>query len=332
MSKILVTRIGAIGDCVIITPALKMLKADGHNVTVETKDVGAQILRHNPNVDRTIIHDLPEGVDLDLYWKQLAEPFDKHINLGGSIEDTLAVGPFNPLYTASREEREAKCNVNYYDHTLKLCGYDVTGMRGELYFSQVEHQFARSERKKYRNKFLILWAMSGSSTHKAYPYAEYVAGKFLDNHEDAVIITVGDYVAELLEFNHPRAISKSGKWPIRKSLIMTDYADLVIGPDTGLMHAAGCFPTNKILLHSAASPDNISKYWLNCKDMSAGVECQPCYRLLFDLDICQQDKRFDTSICMAQLDPFKVYEEIESQYERWRHGVHIGQRRTPVLA
>jgi len=99
----------------------------------------------------------------------------------------------------------------------------------------------RSYRKKHKGKFLILWSLSGSSGHKTYPFTEFVAKGFLDKHPDAMILTVGETLCELLEWSHPQTKCYSGKWPIRKSLIMAKYADLIIAPETGIANAAGCF-------------------------------------------------------------------------------------------
>jgi len=319
LKKIVICRYAAIGDLIITTPLYPLLKKDGWHITVDTSITGEQILRHNPYIDKITVFTDTDNIKEHL--KELEGKFDRVLNLSESIERTLAVVPWEEIYNAPKDEREARCNVNYYDHTLKLAGYDITGRRGEMYFRPFENVMARDFMKKFRRKFVIAWALSGSSTHKAYPYAEIVARAFLNKHEDAVIITLGDTVTELIEFDHPRSINKAGRWNIRKSLIMTKFVDLVIGPDTGLLHAAGCFTTPKILLHSAASPTNLSKNWINCTDLQSGVECQPCYRLLFDTDICEKDKEFDQSICMSYLRPERVWNALESEYEKWRtHG------------
>jgi len=54
--KCLISRVGAFGDMLIITPVLKRLKELGYEIVVHTGQRGIQILKYNPNVDRIIEH------------------------------------------------------------------------------------------------------------------------------------------------------------------------------------------------------------------------------------------------------------------------------------
>lgn len=316
MKKALIIRLGAIGDTVIITPLIKLIKQDGYHVTVMTSKTGAGILRHNPNIDKILLP--PEDDNLDKYLEEIKSQFEKVVNLTGSIEKDLALitGPEHVF--KNKEFIRKECDVNYYDHTNKLGGYDVTGLNGELYFSPLEHSEAKRFCKKFAGKFVILWSLAGSSYHKTYPYSEYVAQALL-KYSDIVILTVGDGLAQLLEWQLPNTKNYSDKWPIRKSMIMTKYVDLVIGPDTGILHAAGCFDTPKIILLSAVSEENVPKYWKNKIVLSAPVPCNPCYRIVYNREACPLELGLNSPVCMSKLPSKMVFEAIEQVYFKWRN-------------
>jgi ADP-heptose:LPS heptosyltransferase len=319
MKKVLVIRLGAIGDMIIITPLLRLLKQDGYYVTLYTKKSGAHILKHNPNIDKVLLHDDDIKLDeLEALYIKISRGYDKVVNLSMSIEGTLVKTEGRSDFNWDQVKRHAACNVNYYDRTNDLGGYIETGLNGELFFSPLEHSQARKFRRKYAGRFMVIWVLSGSSYHKAYPYAEYVA-KALCKYPEIMICTVGDAMAELLEWDLLNTKRYANRWEIRKSMIMTKYADLVVGPDTGMLHAAGCYDTPKILLLSSATDENISKHWKNKHVLTANVECYPCHRLITTLQACPLEPGLGTPVCMSQLHSKSVFNAIESEYLKWRN-------------
>lgn len=322
MKKVLIIRYGGLGDAIMLTPLLNVLKEDGYHITVNTTEDPKQVLNHNPNIDTFMVHGGEKEVankDLGKHWEKISKGFDKVINLSGSVEDSLLKVEGSRSFLWDKATRHKHCNKNYYDETLRLGGYGhITGRNGELYFSRLEEKLARNYRRKYKNKFLILWSLSGSSFHKTYPYAEIVANLILDKYPDIMTLTVGDMLCELLEWRHGQAKSYSGKWPIRKSLIMTKYVDLVIGTETGILNAAGCFDTPKIIMLSHSSEENLSKYWGNCASLNANVKCYPCHQLHYSLESCPVDHRMKAPVCMANLKGLSVFDEIERVYFNWK--------------
>lgn len=320
--KAIIHRFGAWGDMVIFTPLIAHLKNEGYEVTVNTSKRGLEVLRHNPGIDHFIEHDtsIPPDERLAKHLAHLNRGFDKAINLCESIEGTLAKVPSRKDFHWSKEKRHEKCNRNFYDFTMEWAGYkDKKGRNGFLYFSTLEEKLARSFMKKYKGKFKVMWSLSGSSPHKAYPYTEFVVKSLLEKYGDEIVFfTVGDDMCELLEPRMKGVKNYSGKWPMRKSLVMTKYVDLVIGPDTGLMHGAGCFDTPKILFLSSNTKENLSKYWENCTELEAYVPCRPCHRLHYTTEHCILDPKLNTPVCMTRLSPEIVTEAIENKLTKWR--------------
>ncbi len=317
----LVVRYGAIGDAIWVTPVLRQLKKEGYYVVYNCTSYSAQVLKHNPNIDEYLLQEknfIPNE-DLGGYWKTIGEGFDKVINLSESIERTLLKCEGRLDYNWSHKKRHKECNKNYMDYTMKCAGYpEMKGEKPELFFSEVEEGLARHLRENNKDKFLILWALSGSSHHKVYPWSPYVAGELGNNFEDIRIITVGDYYCKIIEWQMANTMRCSGNWTIRQAMILAKYADLVIGPETGILNAASCFDTPKIVFLSHSSEENLTKYWDNTTVFkSPKVKCYPCHRLMYS-DCCPKGPKGVTAKCMENIDPRAVYESIKAEYVKWK--------------
>lgn len=317
----LIIRYGAIGDAVWVTPVLKQLKKDGYHIVYNCSDYSAQILKLNPNIDEFLIQAkgaIPND-DLGPYWETISRRFDKVINFSESIERTLLKCEGRSGFRWSHEKRHQLCNKNYIDHTMTCAGYpDIKGAKPELHFSEIEEGLAKHLRNRNKDKFLILWALSGSSHHKVYPWAPYVAGSLNNNYEDIRIFTVGDYYCKILEWQMKNTRNCSGNWTIRQAAIMAKYADLVIGPETGVLNAASCWDTPKIIFLSHSSEENLTKHWTNTTVMTPpDCDCYPCHRLHYS-DSCPKGPKGLTAKCAENIEPELVYDEIIKVYEKWK--------------
>ncbi|MBF0508961.1 MAG: hypothetical protein HQK57_08555 [Deltaproteobacteria bacterium] len=325
MKKALVIRYGAIGDHIMASTLLPYLKADGFQVYYQYTMDGKNILRGNPHVDVFLKHDesIPHP-DLPHYWDGLGSGYDRVVNLSESIERRLLLfHQDRERYELPLAERQALGQKNYYEETVRCGGYEPVGpVRGELFFSPAQTAWARSFMRRLRGTRVILWILSGSAVHKAYPHAEQVGLDTLARHKNVVIVTVGDELCRLLEWNHPRTINKAGRWPLWKSLIMSRYAHLVIGGETGVMNAAGCFDTPKICLLSHSSKENLTKHWVNDFSIPSPAACSPCHRMIYDAS-AQCPKRHPVTRatpCMDQIGPKMVVETIDRVLSDYREG------------
>ena len=171
MSKVLVTRYGAFGDCICITPAIKRLKELGHYIVLNTTERGEEVFRHCPHIDEFIIHDKDTPLDdLSEHWEKLKEQVkpDIFINFSESLECNCALHPINPEYIYPKQERYARGNQNYYDVTEKWANLEGCQKTPELFFTEEEETQAKSYLKE--GKFHILWVLSGSGKQKVYPW------------------------------------------------------------------------------------------------------------------------------------------------------------------
>jgi len=319
-------RLSAFGDAIMISSIFPYLKRGGYHLTLNIAERIVPVLQNNPYVDDIIVHETNSILNdkLGEHWDKLSQGYDRVINLSQSIEKGLLAMEGSEEFWLPKEERHRMYNYNYYDRTMEIAGYPIKGTVGELYFSQYEKMVGRALRKKYKNKFLILWALSGSSYHKAYPHTELCIREFLSMHKDAFVITCGDVFCKVLETDlqgHPQIKLCSDEWGIRKSMLTTKIADLVIGTETGITNAVGCYDTPKIVLLSHSSKENLTKYFKNCFSLYAqDCDCYPCHRLIYSREVCPVDAITRATKCMANISPDVVLDCMETVYERWKEG------------
>jgi ADP-heptose:LPS heptosyltransferase len=254
-NKVLVVRLGAFGDMLITTPLIRHLSNSGFEIFLLTSDQGQIIYENNPHIKKIIVHkkDSIPNKHLRTYFDSIAQAYEceKIIDLCESIEVNLSVYPTSPKFCYPKNELMKICNKNFYEETFRKANININRSPGlylpELFFTPYEEKQMQKFFDKLHNKFVIVWGISGSMRCKTYPYASEIIGELIENEKIAVI-TVGDELCQALEVNlkHPQIINKSGIWSMRESMLACKYANLVISPDTGLLHASGCFKTPKI--------------------------------------------------------------------------------------
>ncbi|MHA2068524.1 MAG: glycosyltransferase family 9 protein [Candidatus Thorarchaeota archaeon] len=317
MKRALVVRLGAIGDVIMMTPVLRKLKNDGYHVTVVGVHQGKMVLRFQESVDEFIMHDEDIPVkELGEYYQSMGSRYDYFLDLTMSIEGTLVPTQHMEAYYWDQEKRREELSVNFYDRTMELAGFEPTGSNGEIDFAKHEVKRALKQLSKFKGKYIVLWSLSGSASHKAYPHTEEVQRRFLERHKDAVVLNVGDDLCSLLEYRSDRVYNYSGYLPLRRVLALTKYVDLVVGTETGISCAAGIWPNSQIVMLTTGTKETISKYWKNCTTIELGSDCQPCHRIIYDSEICPRGKFYGAPICMEGISPEIVLNEMEKAYER----------------
>jgi ADP-heptose:LPS heptosyltransferase len=321
--RILIARLGAYGDTLITTPLIRYLKQQGHEIYYLTSDNGRTILENNPNVDKLIFHerDSVPNTKLGEYFEATKKLYecDQLIDLCESIEINLAFSPSQPQSKYPKFEKMAIANRNYYEETFEftarqvgdygrlVMGWKDHNLNPEMFFTEQEEKFIEEDiRIPYMGKKKILWGLSGSSRQKTYP-PEYMV-KVIQAFPDYIHITVGEEVCRLLEwpFSHvsvkdqfPNVVTRAAKFTMRESILACKYVDLVIAPDTGLLHGSGCFDTPKIGLLTNTSRENITKHFKNDYSLEAeNVACAPCFNLIYDANVQAQTDEEDVPLCM----------------------------------
>lgn len=328
--KILVVRIGAYGDAVIVTPLLRYLAEKGHEIVFLGSEQSEEVLRHNPRVSKFVHHerDSVPNYELGEYFEKVRKDHgcDKLIDLCESIEVRLALSRDYPQWNWPKAERAAYANINYYEYSFTMASQqcpelfpsgEMFHMVPEMFFHPDEENWVAEERKKNIGRTVIMWGLSGSGRQKTYPYVPYIVADLVKKHRELKVILVGGKTCQILEAGfpkHDRIIKRSGDFTFRESAILARHVDLVVSPDTGFLHAAGCWPTAKIGLLTHTSIENITKHFENDHSVQSSAICSPCFRLIQrPAWECPLEAATAATLCMGKdaMAPEKVFDRIE---------------------
>ena len=324
--RILIARLGAYGDVIVTTPLVRHLHEQGHKIVYVCNERGAEVLKGNPHIET--IHEQPtdsvKTENLTDHYDYLKRKYkcEKIIDLSESIEVSLSQHPRSSNYKLSKPERIKRFNRNFYEYAFELVGesWDSKSLIPNLFFSKEEIDRAEGYLKK--GQFNILVGMSGSGTNKVYPWTETLCETIVQQMPDVHIITVGDAKCELIEpIVEGRITNLSGKVPMRTSMALTGLVDLVISPDTGLLHASGCYDTPKIGLLGHNTIETVTKHFRNDHSIEADskkAECAPCLYLVYNMKLqCPLSLITGSSICMAEgIDPALVLSKVKEIYAK----------------
>ena len=152
-----VVRVGGHGDALWASSIIYLLKQEGYHVTAYTAHTGADILRHDPNIDRIIA--LPDGVltddELLDYWGNEAPKYDKFVNLVGSVETRLLAHGNEPSFYLPHELRHRLMNKNYLEMV-----HDYADLPHEFhqkfYPTKEEQEWAQEMRDKLDGPLVVI--------------------------------------------------------------------------------------------------------------------------------------------------------------------------------
>jgi ADP-heptose:LPS heptosyltransferase len=324
--KVLIFRSAAFGDCLVTTPVLRYLRSQGHELYVVTSERGMQVFKNNPNIHKLIKHD--EGVKIEnladhIEWLQRKNHCERVIDFSESIEVALSQHPRGPDYKLPKYERIARFNRNFYEYSFEHCqeSWDGVSIKPELFFDESELKEARKHLKD--DHFNVLVGLSGSGNNKCYPRIMDLCNQISQDYPKVHIITVGDLKCQILEDSIEGNVTKlSGNIPMRTSMALTGLVDLVISPDTGLLHASGCYPTPKIGLLGHNTIECITKHFENDYSLEADPKlapCAPCMFLIYNMKLqCPLNPITNSSICMSDGLPqetvYKRFTEVYTKY------------------
>jgi ADP-heptose:LPS heptosyltransferase/predicted SAM-dependent methyltransferase len=316
-----VVRYGAWGDLLQASSVFKGLKDQGYHVTVYASPPGSDIITLDPNIDQIILQDKDQVPNQNLgdFWAYIAKKYDKFVNLSESVENSLLSTPGRIQHVWPPAVRHSYFNRNY----LEL-QHDIAGIphkpQIKFFASVEEREFARKERAKM-GAFTILWCLAGSSVHKTWPYLDQmIAGLMLD-FKDVHVVLVGNEAGKLLEQGwekEPRVHRRSGIWSIRQTLAFVDEADMLIGPETGVMNAAACKSIPKVLFLSHSTHENLTRDWVNTHALiSENTTCNgrgenaapACHMLHYNWDFCKKTEN-GVAQCQEDIKPDTTYKVI----------------------
>jgi predicted SAM-dependent methyltransferase len=295
-------RIGAHGDAVWASSPCALLKEQGYHVTAYVAKTGAEILAHDPNIDRIV--ELPDGVmtddDLLEFWAHEAAKHHKWVNLIGSVEQRLLFHPSSNEFFLPHTLRHRFGNVNYLEMIHDYAGLPHD-FRQKYYPTAAESEWAHLVKGKLpggESAPLVVLNPCGSGPAKTWPHAQ----RFIQRMQDAGIncVVLGDLRLPLEEVGEHTAIVGT-EWPVRAALAFAQLADVVVATESLIANTVAMEDMIKVILLSHSSNENLTKHWKNTAGLEAvGVSCYPCHRVHgAHLGFCSKDTNTGASACMA---------------------------------
>lgn len=306
----LVFRTGAHGDALMASSIFPRLKAEGWAISVMTRKAGFQSLQHDPHVREFFV--LPPTAlqehEQPAFWAAWAPRFDRVINLNHTVEDLFLKKSHRGDFYWPEAQRRLAARGSYLGTTHAAA--DVPGpYQVRFYPCATEQAYAESVKKRL-GKF-VLWSLQGSAVHKWWPYTAEALCQLLRNTDYQFVLT-GDSAAVDLETdilqnvnrfygNTERIHSAVNNRTVREVFALAQQADIVIGPETGVLNAVCLEKMAKIVLLSHSSAENLTDDWVNTTALVPVSPCYPCHRLHQNHDFCPQDAVTGAAACAASI-------------------------------
>lgn len=292
-----VVRYGAWGDSLQSASIFPGLKKQGYHITLYSTPRSYEVVQHDPHIDEVILQD-PDQVPnpaLGAFWKSESEKYDKWINLSESVEGTFLALSDRMNSRWPKSVRDRHLNYNYFQFQHEIAEVPWKGKpEHRFYATQEEKDWAVDQRIELKAKPCILWVLSGSSVHKVWPHIDQIYARMLLHYPESKIVTIGDERSLILDDpwkSEPRIVRKATKWTIRQTLAFAQVADLVVGPETGVLSAIAMEDLPKIVFLSHSSHENLTRDWINTFALfSTKTECYPCHKMHYTWEYCNQNQ------------------------------------------
>jgi ADP-heptose:LPS heptosyltransferase len=303
--KILVLRFSSIGDIVLATPVIRALKTQltGAEVHVATKQNFAQVLQHNPYIDK--LHFLIDFGINPLAAQLKEEKFDFVVDLHNNartwrLRRMLGVAgkAFNKLNRQKWLLVNFKINLLPKVHIVEryLAAAAPLGIvddgKGLDFFIPEEAEVPISELPVTHRNGYWAYAIGGQHYTKKLPVDRMI--DLLEKLQQPVVLLGGKEdatIARALESYFNRAEVKSvplynacGKYSLHQSASLLRQSLAVITHDTGLMHIAAALGKKVYSIWGNTVPDfGMYPFRTEFEVLERpGLYCRPCSKIGYD--------------------------------------------------
>jgi ADP-heptose:LPS heptosyltransferase/predicted SAM-dependent methyltransferase len=310
-----VMRPGAYGDVLWSSSVAWHLKHQGYHVTLYTEANAAEVMRHDPNIDRIIFttrDQVPLGF-LSAYYASEAKKYDRTANLLESVERNALAWPTDTRFLWPDKVRRRIFGGNYLEllHDLADVPHEF---HQRFYATDAERLEAEYwQRAHCGTEPMVVVAPSGSTPPKFWPHLQSFVAQLAAAQIHAVVL--GDLRGMKLETS-PHVHAVGMEWPIRRAITLALQADVVIGQETALLNAVAMEPMRKIVMLSHSTPENLTKHWINTSSIESKVPCYPCHRIHLTFEHCVRDPASGTAACQAAISAEEVLSQVMVEVKR----------------
>ena len=348
MGKTLVIRYAAYGDWLYAMPTMRRLFDDGEEVYLHTNTKGFHLFQKDDRLKElswfepfTVPKDHQKGA-VEGVFQALIDRIrpDTLLHLSNTIEGMGLAQREHPRYwnLSLNKRRKLLGKKPFAVMPLQLllqsekAAYKEIETKGyaPIAFTGEEIEWAEKWRDSNMGKFVVLMPLHGTTLHKQFPQCQDWAETILQKYPLAHVYLAGDGRGVNKPFGFDGRVSSTIGAPIRQLVLMARYADLVIGPPTGLLTAAVMWGTPRIYLATDASVRQLTYGSQYDFSIQSNTPCSPCNRAIYNPEDCHVPVRDSgLSECSYNFDKEIVMSKVEFVYSRCPWG-WSGRHRTPL--
>jgi len=335
VEKLLLIGYRAYGDWIYSVPVLPYL-FERYDVYVDLNMKGFELFHNDPRFKRITLFELekyPLDQVIDLArerWDELGRTLkpDRTINLWRTLETECIAERYQDIFHGSLGERRSfLAGKNFYDAVFRRCNIPVPEKikLDCFYFDEHETAWGQRWRKRHEDEFVLIMPMTGSCWHKMFTRFPELVSEILDRYEDAVIYVTGDDTNKGSMWSHPRIKNAMGYAPVKQIMLMAKHADMVIGPETGVVAAAGMWGTPKIMLCTASGVYQTCKYHDNDFSIQSDVYCSPCHLSVYGPSDCLtvlKDGDISYPACIEAFSIEEIMGKVDYVYRNLRRNIY----------
>jgi heptosyltransferase-2 len=299
LPKFLVIRFSSIGDIVLTSPVVRMLKQQvpGAEVHFLTKKSFESVVKNNPFIDKVWTTD---GSLKDVIPNLKAEKFDEIIDLHANlrtwrIKQALKVksSTFNKLNFEKWLLVNFKINrlpathiVNRYLKTVEHLGVMNDGKGLNFYFDDSIQSNDKLLPVTFHAGYWVAVIGANHAT-KRFPVAKWIEAIKAINSPVVIIGDKNDFAAgqEIADACGEIVFNACGQFSLLQSAAVVSQANLVTTNDTGMMHIASAYNRNIISIWGntvpafGMTPYMPSNYANSFIAETKEVGCRPCSKI-----------------------------------------------------
>ncbi len=314
MKNILIIKIAAIGDLLLITPAVRGIRRNfpQARITLLVGKWSRSIINGNPNIDEII--DVPDEIffkimplslisliirlrkrkfDMVFVWhRSMAFRFFSWL-LGIKTRVGFSRNG-NAMFLSHYVEENPKIHeIHEYQSTLIPLEIESAGIDMDLVISEEDKRFADNLWKEYalsdRDIVLGIAPAGGKNPKEVVPLKHWPREYFAElsdkliEQKNARVIFLGSkddaaVVRDVLSMMRGRAVDLCGKTNLKQAAAVIQKCKVFIGNDSAPMHIAAAVKTPVISLFGPTDPKELAPLDYKHVYLYAEAECSPCYK------------------------------------------------------
>ena len=331
--KLLVIRFSSIGDIVLTTPVLRVIKQQKPDTTVHylTKASFRPLLANNPHIDKVFyLEDDLNSVIEELRKEKYDYVIDLHRNIRtAKVKSALKAKSYSYnklnlrkwlLVNFKLNTMPDKSIVERYLETVKPLGIKNDGQGLDYFIPYTKLKSTDIPMSHWAG--YVACVIGGSYATKKLPVEKWK--EFLSKMAYPVILLGGEEDREegkeIASIDPIRIYNSCGKFSINESAYLIKHARLVVSNDTGLMHIAAAFQKTVFSLWGNTSPEMGMFPYFGNNNINIVVSprsiilenktlsCHPCSKIGYNR--CPK-RHFK---CMNDLDMMALAQKVEKNW------------------